>query len=143
MERFSSGTWRCDESVHGLASSVAGREHRLLIRRPLARDGGSDDWSVLLWDLHSGSGRVLLERGPGPALALAFSQDGAILATSSYAEHCVRLWDLKTPGTRRVIARHDRAITSASFSPDGSLLATTGNDGLLGLWTVETGERLA
>jgi WD40 repeat protein len=32
-------------------------------------------------------------------------------------------------------------VTSVAFSPDGSLLATAGNDGMLGLWTVATGQR--
>jgi WD40 repeat protein len=103
--------------------------------------GGRSDWSFILWDLQSGSRRVLLEHGPGPALALAFSPDGTLLATASAGERHVRLWDLKTWRVCRVFAGHACSVNSVAFSPDGSLLATAGNDGMLGLWTVATGQR--
>ena len=32
-------------------------------------------------------------------------------------------------------------MNSVAFSPDGSLLATAGNDGLIGIWVVATGDR--
>jgi WD40 repeat protein len=102
---------------------------------------GRSDWSILIWDLQSGSRRTLLEHGPGPLLALAFSPDGAFLASAGIPEHEVRLWDLETQRVCRVIGGHTRSVTSVAFSPDGSLLATAGNDGMLGLWTVATGQR--
>ncbi len=76
-------------------------------------------------------------------MALAFSPDGALLASASLYEHHARLWDLKTQRVRRVFAGHARSLNSVAFSPDGSLLATAGNDGMVGLWTVATGQRRA
>jgi WD40 repeat protein len=105
--------------------------------------GGKNDCSILLWDLHSGSRRVLLQDGPGPVVALAFSPDSARLASASRAEPNARLWDLGTRQMCRVFAGHARSLNSLSFSPDGSLLATASNDGLVGLWVVATGRRWA
>ena len=42
---------------------------------------------------------------------------------------------------RLVFVGHTRSVNSIAFSPDGSLLATAGNDGMVGLWTVATGQR--
>jgi Tol biopolymer transport system component len=99
--------------------------------------------SILIWDLQCGSPRSLQEGEPaGVTIALAFSPDGALLASAGLPEHHVRLWDLETRRVCREFAGHERSVISVAFSPDGSLLATAGNDGMLGLWTVTTGERL-
>jgi len=104
-------------------------------------NGPAENRSILLWDLQTGSQRILLKNGHGPTMALAFSPDGALLASAGFPEHHVRLWDLKTRRVCRVFAGHTRPVNSVAFSPDGSLLATAGNDGMLGLWTVATGQR--
>jgi WD40 repeat protein len=74
-------------------------------------------------------------------MALASSPDGALLATASSREHQIRLCEIKTGRVRRVFAGHTRPVNSVAFSPDGALLATASNDGMLGLWTIATGQR--
>jgi len=111
--------------------------------RSLATAGTKNDWSMRLWDLHTGSHRELLANGRGPTAAIAFSPDGTLLASSSFGERHVRVWDSKTRQMRGVMVGHAHPVNSLAFSPDGSLLATAANDGMLGLWDVGTGRRLA
>jgi WD40 repeat protein len=40
-----------------------------------------------------------------------------------------------------VLRGQARSINSIAFSPDGLLLATAGNDGLIGVWVLATGDR--
>ena len=103
--------------------------------------GGMTDRLIALWNLQTGSRQTLLEDGPGQVAALAFSPDGSLLASASFPEHHVRLWDLNTRRVCRVFAGHAQTVNSVAFSPDGLLLATAGNDGMLALWTVATGQR--
>jgi WD40 repeat protein len=106
----------------------------------LATGGKNDPW-IILWDLENGSCRMMLGDHCGPARTLAFSPEGATLASACLPEHRVRLWDVGSWKQSRFIAEHGRPLSSIAFSPDGVLLATVGDDGMLGLWTVATGER--
>jgi WD40 repeat protein len=140
-----------------LVLDLATRQERMVLHQPLpvrsvafspdgrllAAAGAGLNRLIVVWDLQSGSRRTLLEDGPGPDTALAFSANGVLLATASFPEHHVRLWDVKTGRQCRVFAGHARPVNSVAFSPDGSLLATAGNDGMLGVWHVATGQRRA
>jgi WD40 repeat protein len=119
-----------------------------VVRMAFSPDGrwlattGRDDHSIQLWDLQTGSLRMLLENGPGTVVALAFSHDGKSLASAGTAEHHVLLWDLNSHQVCRVFTGHAQSVNSVAFSPDDSLLATASNDGMLGLWKAATGQRL-
>ena len=105
--------------------------------------GGSRYTSILIWDVHSGSRRVLAEGESGNCTAaLAFSPDGALLASAGKLEQKfhVRLWDVQTGNVRLMCEGQPRHLNSVAFSPDGSLLAVAGDDGTE-LWTVPAGRR--
>ena len=73
-----------------------------------------------------------------PVSALAFSPDGALIASGS-EDHMVRVWHL---ATRRLIRRldgHGSAVTAVTFSPDGSLIASASNDRTVRLWDAHAG----
>ncbi len=127
------------------------------------------DGSIRLYDLASGHERTLRfgeERGaqreaePGAALSLgrlggapatmsclAFSADGAILAsgssgtgnTGSTALADVFLWSVGRGELLRRFPAHQGWVTSLSFAPNGEMLATSGPDPVVHLWNVRTG----
>ncbi|HEY7158815.1 MAG TPA: hypothetical protein VH575_33025 [Gemmataceae bacterium] len=127
------------------------------------------DGAVRLWDVRSGRQLRALEAKQGRVPALAFSSDGAMLATAGLDDKKVHLWDPRTGREiRRLASAPDPAsarglfegIAALAFAPDGQTLAaisfyewksnlvsTEKNDGLgrmLRLWEVSTGrERYA
>ena len=70
--------------------------------------------------------------------SLAFSPDGALLATSSNTDHTVRLWDVESGQVMRTFS-DSPSVYGMTFSPDGALLALKGG-GEVRLWDVESGE---
>ncbi|QEH37555.1 translocation protein TolB [Aquisphaera giovannonii] len=103
-------------------------------------DGSSpgEDWAFVL---HKTRAVTVPESYPAavPVTALAFSPDGARIATSGY--HEMIFWNV-ADGTiaRRVAGLPERTQTIA-ISPDGKRLATAGGDpgqyGIVRLWDVE------
>jgi WD40 repeat protein len=69
-------------------------------------------------------------------VGLAFSPDGAKLATASW-DRTARVWDVKT-GKQLLCLGHDDYVQSVAFSPDGKLLASTGKE--VRLWEAGTGK---
>jgi WD40 repeat protein len=96
--------------------------------------------SIQVWDLETGRARLVLDGSLGHVVAVAFSPDGAMLATAAAFENVVRLWDMTSGHLRRMIAGHPFGTNSVAFSPDGRALASAGNDGMVRLWSVATGE---
>ncbi|WP_322763234.1 pentapeptide repeat-containing protein, partial [Frankia sp. Cr2] len=76
-----------------------------------------------------------------PQNAVAFSPDGAILA-SACDDGTVRLWETTTGRELRSLTGHSGPVWSVGFSPDGAILASAGDDGTVRLWETTTGEQL-
>jgi len=70
--------------------------------------------------------------------AIAFSQDGRILATGS-RDRTIRIWD-GSSGTfsGQVLRSHTSAITALEFSPDGKRLTSAGLDRTIRTWDTST-----
>jgi serine/threonine protein kinase/WD40 repeat protein len=87
-----------------------------------------------LWDTVAGQRRTTLPVKPEPGLLLAFSPDGATLATAP-PKGTVQLWDTATGNER---ARPSFQAGFLLFSADGHLLLAGWN-----LWAVDTGQQRA
>ena len=111
--------------------------------RYLAAGEQADRGSVYLWDVETGCARFVLNGSWGHVVSVAFSPDGAVLATVGMHERGVRIWDVRSGRLCRVIAGHPRGTNAIAFSPDGRLLASAGNDGMVRIWSVAMGEQRA
>ena len=95
---------------------------------------------VRLWDVASGQLKADLRGHGREVLQLAFSADGAVLASGS-PEGRVRLWDVASGQQKTILEGHTSALHSLVFSPDGSVLASSGwaHEPVL-LWDVALGQ---
>lgn len=101
---------------------------------------GSDDHSIILWDVTTGQpiGQPLKGHSD-EVMSVAFSPDGKTLASGS-ADHTIILWDVATHqpiGTP--LMGHTDIVSTVAFSPDGKTLASNGgSDFTIILWDVAT-----
>src|SRR5262245_10104100 len=63
-------------------------------------------------------------------VSLAFSPNGALLASIGWQEHVVKLWDVTTGQMLRTLTAREQQGHLA-FSPDGNLLASGGSQGTI------------
>jgi WD40 repeat protein len=71
--------------------------------------------------------------------AVAFSQDGSLLASGS-RDQTVRLWNPMTGQEAQKLEGHTDWVTAVAFSQDGSLLASGSWDQTVRLWNPTTGQ---
>src|SRR5438270_780808 len=86
-----------------------------------------------LWDAATGRELLTLKGHTGPVMSVAFSPDGARLASASY-DRTVRLWDATTGGELLALTGHTGSVWDVAFSPDGTRLASASLDQTVRLW---------
>jgi WD40 repeat protein/DNA-binding SARP family transcriptional activator len=102
---------------------------------------GHDDGSLSLVDLRTGAARALDGRATAPIDTVAFSPDGATVATGA-DNGTVAIWDLRPGGLRETLSGHAGAVLDAVFSPDGRTLYTASSDGSAIAWDLGQSRRL-
>jgi len=79
------------------------------------------------------SPRVNLAGHSEEAWALAFSPDGAVLASGG-DDHQIKLWDVATGAELAAVEAHSQTVTSLAFAPAGGCLASVSLDGSWKVW---------
>lgn len=132
-------------TMHGeplvVSDTKSARVHSLAFSPtlPLVAVAGSNDGSIVLWDV--GSGRRLGElNGELSTRTLVFSPTGALLVSGH--PHAVRLWDasqLKPVGSPWPVGKGE--LRSLALSQDGRVLASAGTNGWIQLWDMPDGRQ--
>ncbi|MFC4908661.1 WD40 repeat domain-containing serine/threonine protein kinase [Actinomadura gamaensis] len=100
---------------------------------------GSDDSTVIIWDVAAGNAARTLRGHTSSVLGVAFSPDGRTVASAAL-DRTVRLWDAGTGTLRRTLPTEQFGPLSLAFSPDGRFLAGCNPD--IWIWDAASGRKL-
>ncbi|MEM6325539.1 MAG: pentapeptide repeat-containing protein [Bacteroidota bacterium] len=97
---------------------------------------------VQIWDRHTQQEILRLEGHTGLVLSVAFSPDGATLASGG-RDGTVRLWEAASGRETARLDGHTGLVQSVAFSPDGATLASGDGHGTVRLWDAPSGRETA
>jgi WD40 repeat protein len=102
---------------------------------------GGLDGRARVWSADAPEPRVI--EHAGTVLAVAFSPDGRLLATTNNprppATSTIRLLNTETWADEHRLIGHTGAVHALAFSPDSTLLASAGSDRTVRLWDADDG----
>ncbi len=111
--------------------------------RTLASGSGMRDKTIRLWDIETGSSKVVTDPSwtdnarmyAGVASKLAFSPDGQTFA-SGMKRGDIHLWETATGAKKKTLRGHSQRIAHIFFSADGQTLISASDDGTMLIWNL-------
>ncbi len=98
---------------------------------------GHSDGKIRLWDVTTGTMRLTLDQTN--RLIMAYSPDGAVLASTSFDDSRIWLWDTASGENLDILESDYFGVTGLAYSPDGATLAAGFRDeGAVVLWDTAT-----
>ncbi len=117
-------------------------------RQPVLASG-ADDGDIIIWDSETWRPRQRWHSAESRVSTLAFSPDGALLASgngtaSNHArsDSPIMLWDTATQMRRQVLYGQRNGVWSVTFDASGQRVASIGMDGNLFVWDAVSGRVL-
>jgi WD40 repeat protein len=104
-------------------------------------DGLRPNKPVLLWEVSTGQNLGGYKGHSSDVTCVAFSPTEAQAASASRGGSLC-IWDTIARRVVRTIRRREGVVRSVGFSPDGRRLLSGGEDGVVRVWDLETGERV-
>jgi WD40 repeat protein len=102
---------------------------------------GSEDNTVKVWNIESGTLLRSLEGHDSSVLTVAVSEDGRTVVSGS-EDKTLRVWDLETGAPRMTLAGHASSVDAVAISPDGRTAISGSDDETVKVWSLEDGKLL-
>ncbi|KAJ3141347.1 Dip2/Utp12 protein [Physocladia obscura] len=110
--------------------------------------GGLDDWTVRVWDVATGRCWQILEGHEDSVECVAILPDGKRIVSGS-RDGTLRIWEMNTSDTPSTsglsddsLGHNNVTIRAIKISSNGLAVATAGIDGLIKIWSTESGRLL-
>jgi WD40 repeat protein len=121
-------------------NNVSAARALLDLYRPGTGEKGRPGWEWYYWDRVCHAELHTLKGHKARVLGVAYSPDGALLASAGdERDPVVKIWDAVTGEELRTLQGHKYLVSQVAFSPDGKVLATVNFwNGTVQLWDVAT-----
>lgn len=138
-----SPTWQCYATLVGHQGLFANVNAIAISPNNQLLASASDDKTVRLWDIPTGTAQFILPGHTHFVTTVAFHPQNHNLLVSGGRDRIIRLWNLATRSVIQTLVGHDQTVNAVFFSPDGALLASGSSDKQVKLWNWATGEVVA
>lgn len=102
----------------------------------------SDDATVKIWDIQTGSVVHSLEGHSGPISTAIYSPDGKMILSSGKVDKMAKIWSATTGKLIHTLGEETKNINYATFSSDGQIIITACDDNTAKIWDAQTGKIL-